>query len=224
LAFGFDDKKPTFEMGFWLANFLRVTLVVMVAFLTKELVRKLVAKAQGFETEYSLWNVSRFGFKPTSVKKPVPVGIIISLIVTIVTMGKLFMVAVGSYDLIINKHSRFGRKTVHINDYDEAKIALVGPLVNIALMIVFQLFNRNGMFDQFVFINGMIALFHMIPVSNLDGAKIFFGSKVLYLFSLAFIVGVVFLINVLSPIITLALAVVFSAIFAGTYYYYRIYK
>ncbi len=131
---------------------------------------------------------------------------------------------VGTYDLVINKHSRYGKKTVHITDYDEAKIAIVGPLVNIALMIIFQLFNSRGTFDTFVFINGMIALFHMIPISNLDGAKIFFGSKIMYFFSLAFMLGSVLLINVLSPIITLALAAVFALIFVIIYYYYKVYN
>ncbi len=91
-------------------------------------------------------------------------------------------------------------------------------------MIIFQFFNKNGMFDNFVFINGMIAAFHMIPVSTLDGAKIFFGSKIMYLFTLAFIIGTILLIKTISPIIALALALIFAAIFISIYYYYRAYK
>ncbi|MFH0752817.1 MAG: hypothetical protein V1914_04460 [archaeon] len=143
---------------------------------------------------------------------------------TLISKGKLFFVTIGSYDLIIKKRSRFGRKTVHITDYEEAKIAVVGPLVNVALMIIFQLFNKNGMFDNFVFINGMIAAFHMIPVSTLDGAKVFFGSKIMYVFTLAFVIGTVLLIKTISPIIALVLALIFAATFASIYYYYRIYK
>lgn len=196
--------------------------------------RKLVAKSQGFDTEYHLWSVKKFRLKPEPLRVRIlgntreitslPLGAILSFIITIISRGKLFFVAVGAYDLIIRKSSRFGKKTVHIADYDEAKIAVVGPLVNVALMLIFQLFNKNGLFDNFVFINGMIAAFHMIPVSTLDGAKIFFGSKIMYLFSLAFIIGTVLLIKVLSPVITLALALIFAAIFIAVYYYYKVYK
>lgn len=125
---------------------------------------------------------------------------------------------------MIQKRSRFGKKTVHITDYEEAKIAVVGPLANIALMIIFQFFNKNGMFDNFVFINGMIAAFHMIPVSTLDGAKVFFGSKLMYIFTLAFVIGTILLIKTIPPVVALALAGIFAAIFACIYYYYRIYK
>lgn len=234
LAFGFEDKRPIFEWGYWLANLGRMFLIVAIAFLTKEFVRKLVAKTQGFETEYRLWSVKRFRLKPEPLVlrfmgyrwevASFPLGAVISVLTTLISKGKFFFVAVGAYDLIIRKSSRFGKKTVHITDYDEAKIAVVGPLANIALMIIFQFFNKNGMYDNFVFINGMIALFHMIPFSTLDGAKIFFGSKIMYFFSLAFMVGVVLMIKVLAPIITLALAGIFAAIFVSIYYYYRVYR
>lgn len=234
LAFGFDDKKPSFDAGYWFANLFRMFMVVAIAFLMKEFVRKLVAKTQGFDTEYGLWNVKRYRLKPEPavvnflgkswIIKSIPAGAILSVLVTLVSKGKLFFVAIGSYDLIIKKSSRFGKKTFHITDYDEAKIAVVGPLVNVALMIIFQFFNSRGTFDNFVYINGMIAAFHMIPISSLDGAKIFFGSKIMYMFTLAFVLGTVLLIKVLAPAITLALAGIFAIIFASIYYYYRIYK
>jgi len=234
LAFGFDDKKPTFDAGYWLANLFRMLIIVTIAFLMKEFVRKLVAKTQGFDTEYGLWKIKRYRLKPVPavinflgkswIVRSIPAGAILSVLVTLISKGKLFFVAIGSYDLIIRKSGRFGKKTFHITDYDEAKIAVVGPLVNVALMITFQFFNKNGMFDSFVFINGMIAAFHMIPVSSLDGAKIFFGSKVMYMFTLAFVLGTVLLIKVLAPVITLALAGIFALIFVSIYYYYRIYK
>ncbi len=206
-------------------------VIVVIAFLTKEFVRKLVAKTQGFETEYHLWKIKKIGFKPSSgihffgrLYESIPLGAILSVMTTLLSAGKLFFVAVGSYDLVIKKESRYGKKTVHITDYDEAKIAVVGPLVNIALMIIFQFFNRNGTFDQFVFINGMVALFQMIPFSTLDGAKVFFGSRIMYFFSLAFMLGTVLLIKVLAPLITLALSGVFAAIFLAVYYYYKVYQ
>lgn len=156
--------------------------------------------------------------------KTLPLGAILSLLTTVFSVGKLFFVAVGRYNLVLEDKGRFGRKNVHISDYDEAKIALAGPLTNVALMLVFQLFNRNGMLDQAVFINGMIAIFHMIPFSTLDGAKIFFGSKLMYMFSLAFVLGNVLLITVLPTIVVLVLSAVFALVFAAVYYYYHIYR
>ena len=71
------------------------------------------------------------------------------------------------------------------------KISLAGPLVNIVLSVIFLFFSffSSGFFHTVVYygaiINAFLALFNMIPVGNLDGAKVLAWSKPVY-FSMAF--------------------------------------
>jgi Zn-dependent protease len=84
-------------------------------------------------------------------------------------------------------------KPVPFNPYNlrnqkwgEAIVAVAGPLSNICIALVFGLFIRFGITEQFgdaftyisgtiVFINLILATFNLIPVPPLDGSKILFS-------------------------------------------------
>ena len=79
-------------------------------------------------------------------------------------------------------------------------------------------------FDNFIWINGALALFYMIPVSQLDGAKVFFSSRVMYIFGLLFIIGMVSLVYYISVIPLLIICGVFGLVGASVYFYYSFYR
>lgn len=67
--------------------------------------------------------------------------------------------------------------------YGEAKVAVAGPLMNIAIALVFALLIRSsvelglppsfvGIASYVVYINLLLAFFNMIPIPPLDGSKI----------------------------------------------------
>ncbi|MBI4447822.1 hypothetical protein HY643_02485 [Candidatus Woesearchaeota archaeon] len=204
----------------------------------RELGHKVVARRHGFFSEYQIWGIKHIWFSkdprfPTTVKffgkdivvKSFPLGLVLSVLLTIFSNGQLFFAAIGSYHLMLtSRASRFGRKFVNVTDYEEAKIALGGPAANLLLVVIFKIFNSSGTFDDLILINSALAIFNLIPLSTLDGAKIYFGSKPLYILSLVFIVGSITLIYLLGVIPSLILAAIISLIFLVTYYYLRIYK
>ena len=102
------------------------------------------------------------------------------------------------------------------------KIALAGPMMHIFLMLIASFFNDLGLFDTFIFVNAMLALFYMIPIHNLDGAKILLGSPVLYLTSLVFMVSFVILAYFLSPI-PLVIITGLASLTVGALFYYHVY-
>ena len=85
-----------------------------------------------------------------------------------------------------------------------------------ALLLSLILIQFPG-FDEIVKIAYTLSIFSMLPISGLDGAKIFFGSLPLYLFGVGFISLSIILIHLLAPIwilvISIITAIILSLIF-----------
>jgi len=64
-----------------------------------------------------------------------------------------------------------------------------------------------------------MAIYSMIPISQLDGAKIFFGSIFLYIFSIAFIIFSIALLNIIGLIGSLILSSIIAIMLLITYMY-----
>ena len=72
----------------------------------------------------------------------------------------------------------------YVNKERNGKISIAGPIINIALALIFLLltfiFGNSIVFQYGFRINTWLALFNMIPVWNFDGSKIFRWNKKLY--------------------------------------------
>jgi len=185
IIFGFDDGTKVFVLNNWLMNLLKIFCFVLVSILFRELIIKIFAKRHDAFCEYETWNIKKVWFGGHgNLSKGVPFGIILSIILTIGSAGKAFFTAIGIHNFNENKTARLGRKYPTLNYFEEAQIASIGIISSLFLAVFVLLL--GSIFDfttkQFISINFYIALFNMIPFSNLDGAKIFFGSLFLYIF------------------------------------------
>jgi len=244
LALAFDDGTESFQLAFWLKNFLIVGVMVAFSYIIHQIAHKLVARSHSFEAEYSMWGIQSFRWSPMSIMKrrvnpfprwvkifgrkylikSFPIGVVLSLIVTIFSNGMFFFLAIGQYDLLLKRGSRVGRKFIQVTDYEEAQIALVGPMSHVILMLVASFFNTWGALDQFIFINAALALFFMLPIHNLDGTKVFLGSPLLYVSSLVFIIAVITMVYFLSIIPLLIISGIATLIAAFLFFYFVYYK
>jgi Zn-dependent protease len=246
IALGFNDKQDVFVWGYFLNNMAMMILMVAIAFVVHQLGHKLVAYLHGFSTEYKLWNLTqlrwwplykrwsplRGNYFPKKIRilgkdftiPGLPIGIIIAFFVTLFSNGYLFWLAVGKYDLLIERKSRLGKRFVEVTDFEEAKIALAGPLANVALMVFAALFNNLGTFDNFIMINGFMALFYLIPVSQLDGGKAFHCSRVLYLMTVLLVICMILLVKYISIIPLLVISLLLALIGGGVYFYFAYFK
>jgi Zn-dependent protease len=141
-------------------------VAVGFAFVLHELAHKFVAVRYGFYAEYRMWVQ----------------GLIFALI-TAYFFGFVFAAPGAVYI-----HGD------HILRDENGKISLAGPLTNIALAVIFFLLIPVSSFSPILsaiiglgfFVNSFLALFNLIPISILDGAKVFRWNPVIWLITAGF--------------------------------------
>ena len=174
LSFLFSFSEP---LKIILYTFLSVFLIISFNVLAK----KVSAFYLDSEVEMSLWEVERFGFWPRSYfKKPIPMGIILPLLTALYSLG--YFIWMGSLIFEIKPKTyrsakRFGLYFFsEMAEYHIGLIAASGICINLLLGIAGYLLG----FSEFARLNIFYAFFSIIPLSDLDGNKIFFGSFVLW--------------------------------------------
>ncbi len=219
--FGFDDGNPTFVLSKWLTNFLGILILVIIAILFRELIIKVFAKRHESSSEYEIWGINQVWFK-TKIEKGIPLGIFIAFVMALLSLGKFFFTAIGIHNLKENRNARVGRKFPHLQYYEEAQILSMGILSSLFLAVLGLWFGRISDFDiaTFVNINFYIALFNLLPLSSLDGAKIFFGSLLTYIFLVIFTV-LSFVLLKSGIILALIIAFLVAIFFIGGYFYFQ---
>ena len=93
----------------------------------------------------------------------------------------------------------------HVTRERNGKISIAGPLVNIALAIIFLGLSFlatssffSSLFKYGLMINAWLALFNMFPIFNLDGKKVLKWSKPIYFLTLGISIGILLLSFVIS--------------------------
>jgi Zn-dependent protease len=141
---------------------------VGVAFLLHELGHKFVAQRYHFWAEFRSWNSM----------------LIFAIILAIIS--PIIFVAPGA--VMIHGYYMTREKN--------GIISAAGPLVNLALALLFVVLILSGVKNMFtsygLLINSWIALFNLIPFANIDGKKILTWNRTIYFLMAAF--GIVFLI------------------------------
>ena len=184
--------------------------------------QKLAAKFYDYKATFGLLNWEK-NIKEIRKKVSIPLGIIITLLVTIISSGRLFFVILNSTLIENKREERLGRKWTNIKEFEEAQVALAGPLSLVLLLILFKLLSLTSLvFERGMFITSTIMIFNMLPIPKVDGIKIFFGSIPLYIASTIFLILFTFLIFKLSIIQSLMLALIFALVIAGIYLYKKL--
>lgn len=227
-VFAFDDKQPVFQLGYWLTNFLRVSIGAVLVVLVHYFGHKWAARRYGTDVKHKIWSVRRYGLAkrahfPIKIDflnvtvipiNSFPLGSVLAVIISFLSNGAFFFIPVEAIDIGAGEKKRLGRWRLKVLEREQARIAFAGPAANMLFAFVLTLFNKSGMFNQIILISCLYALYHMIPWSQLDGAKIFFGSIYLYVFGAAFLL-LSFLLLMLLSALSASAAFVFSIIGAA---------
>ena len=170
---------------------------VLFIFVINSLAKKISSYYLDSKIEIKFWEIKRYGFKPHKhFKRPFPSGILFPLITAAASVGYFVWMASLVFDVkpkIYRAAKRFGLYS--FSEMTEQHIGLIaasGVLANLFFAIIGYLIG----FSDFARLNIYYAFFNLIPLSDLDGNKIFFGSLVLWSFLAALVLiglGYVFL-------------------------------
>ena len=186
----------SFVIGF-VGNFTPSAIIVAFLIISISLVmKKLSAKYFYVDIEHDVWKFQRYGFLERSkFKKPFPIGLVLPFFMTILSLGLIkplmfLQFKSKSSKLRILKNRGIIHRTLEVKESDLAFISAAG-FWGLLLLSLIGLFTNFELLTQYSIYYG---LWNLIPISNLDGAKLFFGSffnwvllTIIYLISLVII-------------------------------------
>lgn len=174
--------------------FLYACLSILIIILVNLTAKKITAFYLDSEIETKIWEMKRWGYMShTYFKKAIPLGLILPLIVTVLSLGYINWMASLVFDVkpkIYRAARRYGLyKFTEMTEYHIGLIASAGIIANLLAAGIGYLVG----YSDFAILNVYYALFNMVPISDLDGNKIFFGSLVLWSFLAAVVLISLFL-------------------------------
>jgi len=163
------DTAFDFNIGF--ANLLKSILFVAIALFVHHAGQRLWGIKNGFRVEQKLWWY----------------GILISLILVIISNGRVAFLAVSATSIHLLPRHRLGKFRYGANLRDLAGICLAGPLFNIFLASFLVILSWIHFFPadlamQLFTFNLVFAAWNLLPIPPLDGSRIMYYSRIAYVF------------------------------------------
>jgi len=222
IIFSFNDGNPKFIANLWLKNFFYVLLLSSISFLTLVLGYKLAARYYESKATIRLAYIQRFWFSREAEIKKIEVagkkvqrlylGVFLAIFAMLVSAGKFFFTAFYTFD---SSTSRLGHRWRNVTNFEEAIISFSGLIASLILLMLFKL----SSIDKGITILTWLILFNLLPLSNLPGGKIFFGSRVLYILTIILFAFILFLLPLIPLAITIPLSIIIALSIA--YFYFR---
>lgn len=166
--------------------FLYALLAVFLVILVNSLAKKVSAYFLESEIEIKLWEFKRYGYKKNQrTKTPFPAGLLFPLFSKIILFPLKGFVWMASLVFDVKpKQYRVAKRHGYYSFSEMTEdhigyIAAFGIFMNLIFAVIGYLIG-NPFFILFSKINIWFAFFNMIPVSDLDGNKIFFGNLTLW--------------------------------------------
>jgi len=177
LAFSFQlilFREEIFIQGLYsnvvamLNFFLQSLIIVGLAFVLHELGHKYVAQKKGLWAEFRAW----------------PAGLGLAVVIALISRGGFVFAAPGAVMIAPSKKSRENPFLVTLKKEDVGQIGIIGAVINIILGLIFialAMIMPIKIFAVGAQVNAWLAIFNLIPFNPLDGAKVMFWSKWIWL-------------------------------------------
>lgn len=189
-----------------LFNFFNAILIVALSFLVHISIQRIWSLITGYRLEWKMW-----GF-----------GLLLGLVIVFLTNGKFWLILPGGFIVHHLAGHRLGWFRYDINWWALAVISVMGPFSGILLAIIFKAVSGmviNSLIQKLIIFNIVYALYSMLPISPLDGSRILYGSRLLYVFSSAGIVAAAVLLTLEINVWIAVISSIFIGILLWILYY-----
>ncbi|MBU4069739.1 MAG: hypothetical protein KJ646_02045 [Nanoarchaeota archaeon] len=179
--------------------FLYTLLSIFLIILINILAKKITSYYLDSEIKIKIWEIKRFGFKAHyHLKRAFPAGAFFPVIFTAFSSGYFNWMACLIFDVKTRIYKAAKRHGLYsfseIPEYHIGLIAASGIGINLFCAIIAYLIG----FQEFAKLSIYYAFFNILPLSDLDGNKIFFGSLVMWSFLASLtLIGVIFALFVI---------------------------
>ncbi len=159
------------------------TLFVFIAILVNVIAKKVIAYYLDLDINIKIWEVKQFWVKKhMHSKNPILAGIFIPLIIKFLSVGLINWMACLTFDASGKTYRAAQRHGIYsfyeVSEEEIGWIAASGIVASIIFGVIFYLIGAEALSK----ISFTYAFFNMIPLFDLDGAKIFFGNITLWTF------------------------------------------
>lgn len=166
--------------GEWQAMIQVIFFSIIIVFVSV-FAKKLMAFMLDSGVEHEIWKVYRYGWKPGwHFKEPIPAGIVFPLFFSVFSLGLLKIASILTYEsraLKSRVSRRFGFYSyAEMTDWHNGIIGAAG-IIGILLLSIIAYFANAELLAR---LSVYYAFSNLLPISNLDGAQIFFGSRIIY--------------------------------------------
>lgn len=193
-----------FKIGF--LNYFNAILIVALSFLVHISMQRIWALGTGFRLEWKMWSF----------------GLLFALIMSFLTNGVIWLIIPGGIILHHMSGHRLGWFRYDINYWALGLTTATGTIATIILVMIFKAlgaFVSNSLIDKLIIFNIAYALYSLVPIPPLDGSRIFYGSRMFYVFLTSFTIIISLLIfSNISVGISLLLSFLAAIAFWISYY------
>lgn len=203
--FSFRDwGVDKFDLALGLQHLTLVIIVAAISIFFRITCQKMYALSQGYNAEFNIWWS----------------GLLIMLIVAFISLGRLPVILVGTVVSSLMVKQRLGEFRYGFSYKDNAMIALWGLYGNLIAALLFAVglhsLPQSYFFAQGLVLNLVMAFFSLLPLPQLDGLQIYFGSRNMYYLGIALVLlaGLLLLTKTTAGLIT---AIVIGSLIAIVY-------
>jgi len=178
---------------------LHILLISAIIILTSTITKKIAGEIFNIKVEHKVLDFQRWGYyKRSHLKKPVPMGIILPFFVSVISLGiiKPFtLLQFNAENLTKKRIQRAGLdKTYRRSEINESDLGFTASWVFWALILlaIIGFYLKQPELTKYSIYYG---IWNLIPLSNLDGTKLFFGSLINWiLLVIVYIISLIILI------------------------------
>ena len=198
--------KDEFNFAIGIFNWFNSALIVTFVLLIHNFVQRVAGWNKGYNVEYKAWLT----------------GLFIGVIAVFLTRGRIWVLLPGGIMIHHLTGHRLGHFRYGLNYFQHGMISVAGPISLISLAIVFKALNEalsNSLISKMVTFCVVLAIYEILPIPPLDGSKLFFGSRMAYVFFLStIIIAGILILSDANPLMTIIGSLIVGLILWLLYY------